>query len=658
MKLPLAILIVEDSEDDAELIVLEVKRGNYEPRWQRVDTKKDMMSALKRESWDLIIADYALPQFSGLEALKLLKENEIDLPFILVSGTIGEEIAVDAMKAGAHDYIMKGNLKRLVPAIEREMREAGIRAEHRKTELALKESEQRFRSLFENMREASLTSDQDGNILSANPAAASILGFREAELMKGIPTRNLFEMSDNQENIMGEVRDKGYSENFEATLVKQDGSEERVHILGSAILTKAADSETMCIESIFTDISEKKRLEEQLLQAQKMEAVGRLAGGIAHDFNNLLTVIMGNAEFGLQTTQPNEPVYEELLRVQRAARQATELTSQLLTFSRRQVLKPEIIDLNSCVNNHIKLLRRIIGEDIDLISELASESLTVFADPGQIQQVLMNLSVNARDAMPKGGKLCIKTSLAVLDRNFLWYSQPFNTQSQVSLHEEPYVEICIRDNGCGMDATTLKHIFEPFFTTKDIGKGTGLGLAMVYGIIRQHNGLIDVKSDVGRGTSFRIFLPTHANANGTRSGDPSELPVPRGTETILVIEDEEAVRHVTTRILASLGYRVIDTADGRQALEICQKEKDNIDLVILDVVMPEISGPDTYRNLQKINPHLPVIFVTGYDADSELTGLAAIDRNSPQLLYKPYTSEDLGKKIREVLDDPAKPAVI
>lgn len=770
MKIPLSLLIVEDSEDDAELLLREVKRGGYEPNWLRVDTAEGMQQALDSREWDVVVADYAMPGFSGLEAHTILQKSGMDLPFILVSGTIGEETAVAAMKAGAHDYIMKDNLRRLVPAIERELRDAAVRKEHRATETALRKSEHRYRALFENTREAIVASDRDGIIVSANPAAAQMLGFDTPEKLIGMAAVDLYADPAEREKTFKELKDKGYTEHLEATLINQRTGMP-VHIMGSAVLTKDNESVVRRAEFIFTDITERKRveeeatrlgriledslneiyifnaeslkfvqvnrgalqnlgygmdemndltpmaiepeftrdsfnklldplrtgvkrkihfstlhkrkdgstypvevhlqmsgvagsavfvaivlditerrhLEEQLQQSQKMEAVGRLAGGIAHDFNNLLTVILGNAEFAAQDCNLSSSVREEILRIKKAATQARDVTRQLLTFSRNQVFESKLLDMNVVIEEHVKLLKRVIGEDIELKTNLQPDIPPVWSDQTQIQQVLMNLSVNARDAMPKGGKLTIETCLYLGEETFLAEQTIRLNRDSSDEAARRFVKITVTDSGVGMDQQTRSRIFEPFFTTKEVGKGTGLGLAVVYGIVKQHKGVIQVSSKLKQGTAFEIYFPAVSKTEKAKLEKTAAQPMVGGKELVLVVEDESAVRNVSIRILRGLGYRVLAAHDGNAALKIFADEP-AIDLVIVDVVMPGQSGPDTYKKMIKKKANLPAVFVTGYDVQSEISGIAELNGERIALLQKPYTRESLGKKVREVLD--------
>jgi len=391
----------------------------------------------------------------------------------------------------------------------------------------------------------------------------------------------------------------------------------------------------------FRDITERKQIEAQLLQSQKMETIGTLAGGVAHDFNNILTAIVGNAELGMQRLDSNHYSYDDLFEIKKAAIKASDLTNQLLSFSRRQILKKQSFNLNKVVEDLLKMLKRILGEDIELKTEFAPSLPQVFADKGQIHQVLMNLFTNARDAMPSGGKLLLETRQL---------SEPNNSDR---FNNKTYLQLSITDTGMGMGRELQAHIFEPFFTTKKLGKGTGLGLAVVYGIVKQHDGHLEVESEIDKGTTFKIFLPA-----ATKRQQKKRPQVERrintlqgGSETILIVEDEEIVRNVAARIVKGLGYKVLLAKNGEEAMEIFNAEKNSVDLVVMDVVMPKESGPEIYKKMNSINPDLPVLFVTGYDAGSKVLNFTqGFNQALIALLQKPYSKEILGQEIRELLD--------
>jgi nitrogen-specific signal transduction histidine kinase/ActR/RegA family two-component response regulator len=393
------------------------------------------------------------------------------------------------------------------------------------------------------------------------------------------------------------------------------------------------------------DITERKQLEEQFMQAQKMEAFGRLAGGVAHDFNNLLTVILGYCELGLQSLEPQEPLREHIEEIHKAGERAAGLTRRLLAFSRQQALAPQVLDLNTLVANLDKLLRRLIGEDIELVTIQSPGLGTVKADPGQLEQVIMNLVVNARDAMPQGGKLIIETANADLDEAY--------AGRHVTVKPGPYVTLAVSDTGTGMDAGVLAHIFEPFFTTKERGKGTGLGLATVYGMVKQSGGNVWAYSEPGRGTTFKIYLPRLKEIALEPSPLITCIPLAQGSETILVVEDEEEVRALVRGILQGRGYSVLEASRPSEALATCQHHKGPIHLLLTDVVMPEMSGPELAQRFKGFHSDARVLYMSGYTGDA-IVHFGILDSANP-FVQKPFTTDAFAQKVREVLDATPNP---
>ncbi|MDQ3818479.1 MAG: ATP-binding protein [Acidobacteriota bacterium] len=382
-------------------------------------------------------------------------------------------------------------------------------------------------------------------------------------------------------------------------------------------------------------------LEEQLRQSQKIEAIGQLAGGVAHDFNNLLTAITGYSDLVMRRLPSDDLLCRHVIEIKRASDRAADLTRQLLAFSRKQILQPKVIDLNSVVRDIDKMLRRLIGEDIDLLTVLDHMLGSVKADPGQLEQVIINLAVNARDAMPKGGKLTIETANVYLGGKY--------ASEHVAVRPGHYVMLAISDNGCGMDEQVKARIFEPFFTTKELGKGTGLGLSTIYGIVKQSEGNIWVYSEPGMGTTFKVYLPRVDEAGQEAQRAPVEANLPRGSETILLVEDEETVRELIRQVLVMQGYRVLQAANGKEAIELCGKVDRTIDLVITDVVMPQMGGRELIENLEPRLTETRVLYMSGY-TDDAIVHHGVLDE-SMCFLEKPFTTDVLIKKVREVLDE-------
>ncbi len=386
--------------------------------------------------------------------------------------------------------------------------------------------------------------------------------------------------------------------------------------------------------------NDRNRLKEQLLQAQKMESVGRLAGGIAHDFNNLLTVILGHTELAAARLKPEDPTRLELSEIDKAAQRAADLTKQLLAFSRKQVLALRVIDLNRVVTHTHGMLRRLIGEDIDLVMALEEPLGSVKADTGQIEQVLLNLVVNSRDAMPKGGKLTIETSEVELDEAYSAF--------HFDVPPGRYVVLAVSDTGSGMDAETLSHVFEPFFTTKEAGKGTGLGLSTAYGVVKQSGGHVTVYSEPGVGTTFKIYLPRVEDAPEMDRGSSVHAALSGGTETVLVVEDDEAIRRLTCRALEAQGYTVLSAAGAREAIRVCEEHAGEIHLILTDVVMPDMSGRELAWSATALRPLVKVLFMSGY-TDNVIVHHGVLAAGTA-FLQKPFTPRSLSQKVREVLD--------
>ncbi|MGC1684141.1 MAG: PAS domain S-box protein [Candidatus Acidiferrales bacterium] len=505
--------------------------------------------------------------------------------------------------------------------------------ERKRHEVALRESEARLRVLVEQLPAILWTIDKNLRFTSAMGAGLTRVGLNARDIV-GKTLSEFFETSDGNFLPITSHRRAVMGEPATFHMEWRNGSY-------TCHVEPLRNENGRCEGAICMalDVSDRKKLEEQLRQAQKMEAVGRLAGGIAHDFNNLLMVIQGHAELLTDRMKPGESLRRNAEQIQEASQRATSLTRQLLAFSRKQMLAPVVLNVQAVVSDMGKILRRLIGEDVELVTVNAPDLQRVKADRSQIEQVIMNLAVNARDAMPRGGKLTIETANVEFDNSY--------SRAPMVLMPGRYVMLAVTDNGCGMDADTQAHIFEPFYTTKEKGKGTGLGLATVYGIVKQSGGYVWVYSEIGKGTTFKIYLPAVEEEVAPQEKKPAAVALPRGTETVLLVEDEEGVRNLAKEYLESCGYKVLVAGDGNAAIQLVSKHSGPIDLVMTDIVMPGISGSDLAKKMQTLRPDIRVVYMSGYTDQAIIHhGILSSD---VLLLQKPFTMSTLAHKLREAL---------
>ncbi|MDO9566111.1 MAG: PAS domain S-box protein [Candidatus Desulfaltia sp.] len=514
---------------------------------------------------------------------------------------------------------------------------------------ALRESEERYRVVLETSPDPIVAYDTKARVTYLNPAFTKVFGWTLEELlgkkMGYIPENKKIEIL----NIVDKIKRGETFSGVETCCYNKEGMLVDVSI--SAAIWRDNYGEPHRVVLVLRDITRRRNMEEQLRQSQKMEAIGTLAGGIAHDFNNLLTVIMGNAELALMHVIKDKSLRKEIEEIKNAGERAASLTQQLLAFSRKQVIKLEVLNLNKVVNETKKMLKRIITEDIELITVLEPELWKIRADSGQINQVIMNLVVNAKDAMsncadsetgrPQGGKLTVETANADLDMNYF-------REHAITGMPGPYVMLAISDTGIGIDKKTLEHIFEPFFTTKDVGKGTGLGLSTVYGIVKQNNGFVWVYSEPGKGTTFKVYLPKMEGDVEAKEKEQTCVKNLGSSETVLIVEDHEDLRKFSQSVLQMYGYKILEAENGEDALRICEEYEGQIDLMVTDMVMPKMGGKEAADKMQSLYPQIKVLYMSGY-TDQAIIHHGVLEPGL-NFLEKPFTPEDLARKVRQVLN--------
>ena len=646
MNVPVRILLVEDSDDDEEIVVHALHRAGYEPMVNRVFDRDGYLAALDGEV-DAIICDYAIPQFSCAAALALMKSRGLDLPFIVVSGTIDEVAAAGILRAGAHDFVTKQNLARLGPALDRELIEGKHRAERRKAERSLAHQRDLLRLVLDTNPGLVFVKDSKGCFTLANKAVADLYGVGVDDLIG--KTEEDFNPHVAEVMLARAVEHQVLATNQPAFIAAEGVTDPTSGVKRwfevRRVPMHVPDSNDRHVLGIAAEITDRKSAEDalrvsedQLRQSQKMEAVGQLAGGVAHDFNNLLTAILGYTALLLEGAREHPELVSDLEQIKKAGERAGALTRQLLTFSRKQVVQPKVLKLNEVVSELEKMLRRVIGEDVQLETHLGLDLHHIKADPNQIEQILMNLAVNARDAMPRGGTLAIET------RNSAMPGDP----RQPSAPGWPAVTLSVRDTGCGIPPEIRDRIFDPFFTTKGPGKGTGLGLSTVYGIVTQNGGVIDVESERNRGTRFAIRFPA-VDVPMDRFDRPAQAGLPHsGTETVLLVEDEPGVRQLVRRVLARRGYKVLEARDVADAAEISVNFAGTIHLLLSDIVMPGLSGPDLAQRIVSQRPGIRVLYMSGFS--SRLKTEHGSLSGGVTILHKPFTPESLVRAVRECLD--------
>ena len=618
------VLIVED---DAGVVALERRR--LERAGYRVVTAENAAAArnkLASEPVSLILLDHGLPgELDGLSFYGHLREEGWDIPVILVTGFSDAGTAIRALRSGVRDFVTKSReyLDYVPEAVRRVLQQVHM-------ERRLAESEARLGAIIASAQDAILALDGTGAITLFNPAAERMFDCSADAALGRAATLFLPEIG---------ASDNGQPSSSPAAAewgLRSNGERFPVEISQSGADGHGAGSRTLIVR----DVTDRRRLEAQLRQAQRMEAVGRRAGGVAHDFNNLLTVISGYTEMILDDLPSGDRLRDPVLMMRQAGEQAAALTSQLLAFSRRQVIEPQVIGLNGVVSNLTKMLRRLIGEDIELSVSLASELDRVRIDPRQVEQILMNLSVNARDAMPHGGRVTIETANATIDEHFAQFTP--------GVVPGRYVLLAVTDSGMGMDEGTRSRVFEPFFTTKDPGKGTGLGLAMVYSIVQQAKGHIEVYSELEHGTVFKLYLPSVDAEDQPNERDDENAASLQGTETVLLVEDAEGVRALLQDVLTLYGHPVLVARDGEEGIRLADDHVGPIDLVITDIVMPRMGGRELVERVLAVRPKIRALYLSGY-TDEAVMRHGVLQAGSA-FLQKPFTARQLMTKVRQILD--------
>jgi PAS domain S-box-containing protein len=588
---------------------------------ERVSTEQGLRDSLANGTPDLVLSDFSIASMDAFRVLEIVKEVCPECPVIVVTGTLSDELAAECIKRGALDYLLKDKLERLPSAVERALAERQLMTERAETQRTLRH----HAALVSASDDAIIGLAVDEIVTSWNHGAENLFGCPASEAI-GKAFSAIVPPDDRSElfQLQSALKEGRRLHNLETLHHRRDGKILSISVALSPI--QSAEGEILGGAVIVRDISERKQLEQQFLHSQKMEAVGRLAGGVAHDFNNLLTVINGYADLAAAELEAGSSVSNKIKSIKGAAMRASGLTRQLLAFSRRQVLQPQIVNINDAIRNVSTMLSRLIGENIELVTNLAPDLPLIKIDPGQLEQVILNMVVNAQDAMPAGGKLLIETSGVIGPSGAV---------------------VVVQDTGIGMDENVRTRIFEPFFTTKEAGKGTGLGLATVYGIVQQSGGVISVTSEPEKGTTFRICFPAADTfIPGGETKPVLEAPA-YGTEKILLVEDDQDVRILTATILKQQGYTVIEASSTEEACAALDVHKGTIRLVLTDILMPSNGVPEMSHVLQATVDEVPVLYVSGYTGD--LLTRYGISGSEINFLEKPYTSQTLGRKIREVL---------
>lgn len=631
------VLLLEQRASEAERILRLLQDAGFELEPTVVRSAAEFGAALRNAPFDAVLLDGQLSEGEAANSCALLNAGWQDTPFILLTEDTEEAAALECGRWGASDYVVKERLPRLSFALKRALGEKKGIQENARMRAVLLESETRARDLMDNVIYGIFQASMQGTFESANETLQKILACSNfQELLPLNLVRDVFRYPEAFAQLLNDCREHSMAHNAETEWRRRDGGfvSVRLHLRISA-----QDGAAETIQGIVEDVTEVRALERQLQQAQKFETIGQLAGGIAHDFNNVLGAVLGWAEIGYDQSREHPQIAEYFAHIRQQTDRAAALTRELLTFARRQPMRPRAVQLNEIIQNLMSLLDKVIGKDIEIRLEPGNLQ-AVKAEPAQMEQVVMNICLNARDAMPDGGMLRIKTEMILLDDSFC--------QFYPGVTAGPYVVLSISDTGSGMSPEVRERIFEPFYTTKERGKGSGMGLATVYGVVRQHGGFIHVYSEVGQGTLFHVYLPALeelvAEASKESPG-PQTTKNLQGPETILLAEDHDSIRELVRQSLGRLGYQVLAAADGKQALHLAELQPPA--LAVLDVVMPNMGGAATAAELLRRTPGLPILFTSGF---SENANNAIAQVPGSHYLQKPYSPTSLAGTIREILD--------
>lgn len=637
MSIP-GILIVEDEA----IVALDIRKSLESLGYHITgiaSTGEEALTLARETRPDLVIMDIVLPgKMDGIETAKQI-HAETDSPIIYLTAHSDRATVERATETMQYGYLVKPiTTNELYSAIETTL-------QRRKLELKVRDSEEKYRITLNSIMDAVVTTDGHGKIIRMNPAAEKLTGWNMNDAMGVdiVQVINIFDAETKEpvDHPGSRILREGSSIQFERHMIvrSRDNVERRISCKGTPL--RHTDDETSGAVLVLQDITEKFRLENELRQAQKMESIGRLAGGVAHDFNNILTTIIGYADLGLKELDEENPMYEMMKEISSAGKRGSSITQQLLSISRKQVLSLQPLPVNDVLTGMEKMLRRLIGEDVELVIRIDPLNTHIRADHSQVIQVLMNLCINARDAMPEGGVLIIETNTMLIDDSYAQH-HPFIKPGQ-------YAVLSVSDNGTGMDEETQNHIFEPFFTTKEKNKGTGLGLSTVYGIVKQHNGNILVYSEPGKGTTFRIFLPAIPEKLTDEGQVPKELQEKLTFKgSILVVEDNNELRKLATSILKRYGFTVMEAGEVKKAIDIAKNEKGAIDLLLTDVVMPKMNGRELFNKINKWQPAMEVLYMSGYTDD--IISHHGILQEGVHFIQKPFTVQELIQKIQQVME--------